>query len=109
VEFPSSSLDPNDKTATLAIAGHRVLTLKPEALIADRLASWQFWKSGVDGVNAYLIWRKVHKHLDQRYLGALAKARKTEKALRRLRAFAKRFSKRDPSQEELEEWADRKL
>jgi hypothetical protein len=109
VEFPSASLDPGDKTATLRVGRHRVLTLRPEALIVDRLSAWQFWNSGIDGVNAYLIWRKRHERLDQRYLGALARTRKVVEALRRLRAFAKRFSKRNPPQEDLEKWANERF
>ena len=108
-EFPSVELDPEDKTATLNIGGVRVLTLKPEALIVDRLAAWQFWRSGVDGANAYLIWRGNRDRLDRSYLTRLARGRKTEEALRRLLSFGKRFARRAPSQEELEEWAETKF
>lgn len=107
LEFPSSSLD-QEKTAMLTLGGHRVLTVRPEVLIVDLLASWQFWKSGVDGVNAFLVWRARLRRLDQRYLGRLAKARGALKSLRRLRKFAKGFSRYGPTHEEVEEWADQR-
>ena len=108
VEFPSSVLNPEEKTTTLTLGGHKVLTVVPEVLIVDLLAAWQFWKSGVDGVNAVLVWKARRASLDQRYLGKLAKTRGTEKSLRRLREFAKRHSRRAPTQEEIEEWADQR-
>jgi hypothetical protein len=105
LEFPTSSLDREEKTAMLRLGGHTVLTVRPEVLIVDLLASWQFWKSGVDGVNAFLVWKARRRGLDQRYLGRLAKARGTQKSLRRLREFAKRVFRRGPTHEEVEEWA----
>jgi hypothetical protein len=108
LEFPSSSLDQYEKTAVLRLGGHSVLTVRPEVLIVDLLASWQFWKSGVDGVNAFLVWKARRRGLDQRYLGKLAKARGTQKSLRSLRDFARSFSRRAPTQEEVEKWAGQK-
>jgi hypothetical protein len=108
LEFPSSSLDQEEKTAMLRLGGHAVLTVRPEVLIVDLLASWKFWKSGVDGVNAFLVWKVRRRGLDQRYLGRLAKACGTQKPLRRLREFAKRFSRHDPTHEEVEKWADQR-
>jgi hypothetical protein len=108
LEFPSSSLGQGEETAMLRVGRHRVLTVRPEVLIVDLLASWQFWKSGVDGVNAFLVWKACRKDLDQRYLGRLAKARGTLKSLRRLQEFVKQFSRRHPTQEEVEKWADQR-
>lgn len=105
LEFPSSSLDQEEKTAILRLGGHRVLTVQPEVLIVDLLASWQFWNSGVDGVNAFLVWRARHRRLDQRYLGRLAKTRGTLKSLRSLRKFVRGFSRYGPRHEEVEKWA----
>ena len=108
LEFPSSSLGQGEKTGMLRLGGHAVLTVRPEVLIVDLLAAWQFWKSGVDGMNAFLVWTARRKDLDQRYLGKLAKTRGTQKSLWRLREFARRFARRRPTQEETEKWADQR-
>src|SRR5262249_28301412 len=102
LEFPSAVLNPEGKTATLKLGANRVLTVRPEVLIVDLLAAWHFWKSGVDGVNAFLVWKSCRGRLDQIYLGKLAKSRGTEKSLRRLRDFAREHSRRSPTQQEVE-------
>ncbi|HCU24917.1 MAG TPA: hypothetical protein DF383_07860, partial [Deltaproteobacteria bacterium] len=55
IEFPSSELGPNEKFTQLKIDGGSFRIISIEDLIVDRLCSFKFWKSAVDGVNALLL------------------------------------------------------
>ena len=55
IEFPSEFLGPTEKTSTITIKGHDLTIISIEDLIIDRLASFKYWKSTVDGVNALMM------------------------------------------------------
>jgi hypothetical protein len=105
IELPGSSLQAGETTALLEVGGDRILTVGPEALIVDRLASWKFWKVRADGINAYLIWKARNKELDLKLLAELARARDLADALDSLRGFVRILEGREASQPELEKWA----
>jgi len=105
VEFPGSAIQAHEKTALVDIGGISVLTLSPEDMIVDRLAAWQFWKSTTDGASAFLLWKVQEKALDLKRLGLLAERRGIEKSFARLRSFVREAGLRQPSIEELENWA----
>jgi hypothetical protein len=107
IEFPGSAVQAHERPAMLELGGVSVLTLSPEDMIVDRLASWQVWKSSTDGANAYLIWKAQERSLDRARLGALAARRGVEKALERLVDLARRTGRRPISAEEMETWANR--
>ena len=103
LEFPSSSLDEREHPVEVEVGGHRVRILSPEALIVDRLAAWQLWRSEQDAVNALLIARAVP--LEEGVLDQLAERREVAPALERLREAIEAWARETPAQEELSSWA----
>ena len=57
LEFPGTDLEPSPEPVEHRFGGRRVTIIPIEGLLADRLAAWKFWKSGVDAVNALLLLR----------------------------------------------------
>lgn len=105
VEFPSSDLDSGERTARVRIGDVAVLVLAPEELIVDRLAAWEHWRSEIDGVNAFLVWRAREGELDRDRLRRLAERHDVSASLDRLVELAASVAGRAPTREELEVWA----
>jgi hypothetical protein len=105
LEFPGSTLHIDDEVVDVRVGASRVRAISPEALLVDRLAAWQHWKSAEDAVNAWLLWRAMamRTHRLQRF----ARKEGVEPALRELLQAAKRWRGTEPRREELEEWARR--
>lgn len=103
IEFPSSGLDSGEGSVILEVEGHRVVVVDPEALVADRLAAWQVWKSPTDGINAWLVARG--RKLDLRRLDSLVEAKGVSAAAMAFAEIVERWQGRDPTKEELEAWA----
>ena len=104
IEFPSTGLDIGEDSVVIEVEDQRVLIVGREALIADRLAAWQAWKSPEDGVNAWLVARG--RPLDQQKLKSLADAKGVSAAASALEEFLERCLSRDPTEEELVAWAE---
>ncbi|MGB5814115.1 MAG: hypothetical protein WBH85_14290 [Thermoanaerobaculia bacterium] len=104
IEFPSSGLDSGEESVILEVEDQRVVVVDPEALIADRLAAWQVWKSAEDGVNAWLITRG--RKLDLHRVDTLAEAKGVSAAARALAEVVGRWQDADPTREELVAWAE---
>lgn len=109
IELPGSQLEPQERVVWLRSGRLKVRTISPEDLIVDRLASWQFWGSSVDAVNAYLLFRKQRRRLDLRRLRRLALMGRVERAHRELMSFVRYLGSRRPAGKDLEVWADKKL
>jgi hypothetical protein len=71
----------------------------------DRLTSWKFWQSSVDGVNAYRLYFGQLKNIDLARLRNLATGADCRDALDRLERFVSRHAAGSPSAEDLERWA----
>jgi hypothetical protein len=106
IEIPSAALDPEDGTAVVVVDGHRVVTQSVEGLIVDRLA---FWKVRPDAASAFRLWKQRERVLDLRRLTSLARSLGAEKALESLKEFTRRLAGREPSSEEIEQWASQEL
>jgi len=106
VEFPGSALEPNEKASWFEFAGHRVWIVSSEDLLIDRLGSWEYWNSSVDGVNALFLWRAQKIHMDIKRLEARAAQSGWTTALRSLLQFASEWEHDDPPDEEVERWAN---
>ena len=104
IEFPSSNLEPGEESVILGVEGERVVIVDPEALIADRLAAWQVWKSPEDGISAWLVSRG--QTLDTNRLRRLAGDRGVPEAARALGAAIGKWRDSDPEREELIVWAE---
>lgn len=103
LEFPGSRLQIDDEAVDVQVGASRVRVISPEALLVDRLAAWQHWRSGEDAVNAWLLWRAVPMRTVK--LEGFARNEGVEPALRALLQAAKRWRGAEPRREELEEWA----
>ncbi|MCI4398831.1 MAG: hypothetical protein JHC34_08325 [Acidobacteria bacterium] len=101
LEFPSRALAPQEESQRRRVGKHSILIVSFEDLLVDRLAAWVFWHSAVDGVNAFLLWRKRPRNLDLERLMKRAKASGVDKAL----ASLLRFARGRTSQKALESWA----
>ena len=103
IEFPSSTLGIDEEPVVLEVERCRVLIVEPEALVADRLAAWQAWKSPEDGVNAWLVTRS--REIDLKRVGQLAEERGVQEAAQALMRAVQEWRGRDPAREELTAWA----
>lgn len=106
LEFPASALEPDEEAVDLEVEGQKILLLAPEAVLVDRLASWQFWGSTADGVNAFLVLRAMDDQIDHEKLEQLVQTREVSRSWARLEDFARRFSTRDPTPDELAAWTE---
>ncbi len=105
LEFPSSTLAEGERAVLVRIFGCEVLAVGPEDLLAERLAAWKHWRSTVDGVNAWLLYRAQRPNLNRRRLATRCRACDAADALAALRAFARKWVKRRPSGTMIETWA----
>ncbi len=82
-----------------------VTVLGLEEIIVDRLAAWQLWGSEIDALNAYLLSQTVDTPIDRERLAAIARRREVSPALEKLWRFAGELGGREPTEQELEDWA----
>jgi hypothetical protein len=105
LEFPSSTLYEGERFARRRFGRRQVVILTGEDLVAERLAAWQYWRSQVDGVNAWLLYRALRFELDLRRLRRRVRARQCEPALRGLHTLQRRVRRRPITMEEVLRWA----
>jgi hypothetical protein len=105
VEFPGDALDEGEEAVRLRVGDFEVLTICPEDALADRLGAWQHWRSMVDGVNAWLLFRAQRGALNRARLRRRVAAVGAEDALRALLGLARRLRRREATNEEIERWA----
>lgn len=55
VEFPGESLGPTQKYDIVQLDQRSLKVISTEDLIIDRLCSYKFWKSAIDGLNAMML------------------------------------------------------
>lgn len=107
LEFPGSSLGPNERHVRYTAFGHDIELVSIEDLLVDRLGAWEYWKSGVDGANAFILFRTCRDEIDHERLKARAAEEGFEDSLRALLAFDSDWSSCDPDVATLETWANR--
>ena len=105
IEFPGEALGPGEESVRLRVGDVDVVTISPEDAVADRLSASQHWRSMVDGMNAWLLFRAQRRGLVRARLRKRVAAVGAEDALRALLALARRLGTRDATEEELERWA----
>jgi hypothetical protein len=106
LEFPGRDLGEGVLPIWTRLRGHRVRMISIEDLLVDRLAAWKHWKSSVDGVNAFRLFRAQQRRIDPSRLTQRAKAEDASDALRSLRTFVSRWKGRAPTAEALDTWAN---
>lgn len=105
LEFPAAVFDAPVRTAIVRFGDWSVRTLSPEDVLVDRLASWKFWKSVPDGVNAYLLWRDRGAAMDSSHLESRAAGESVRDVLESLREMAESIPSGAEGIEEAERWA----
>jgi hypothetical protein len=105
VEFPGSALDPEEVASWVLLEGRRVRVISVEDLLVDRLGAWQYWRSSVDGANAYQLWWAQAAGIDSVRLEQRVTQAGWLKAYRALIRFAARWEADEPTAEQIEEWA----
>jgi len=107
LEFPSETLDHREQAVRVQVYGFDILIVSIEDLLVDRLGGWEYWKSGVDGANAFILFRARRSEVDHERLARRAREAGFENALEALEEFDQKWSTTDPSPEDLETWANR--
>jgi len=105
LEFPGAALGEDETAAIIEVGPYSVLIIGLEELIADRLAAWLYWKSDVDGLNAFRLVEVAGSDVDWKRLRELSLARDIARALEALERLVQQSRDRVPALEELEEWA----
>lgn len=105
VEFPGSTLGPEEVATWALLGGRRIRIISVEDLLVDRLGSWDYWQSSVDGANAYLLWRARHATIDRARLERRVTHAGWLKAYRALIHFAARWEQDEPTRDHIEQWA----
>jgi hypothetical protein len=107
LEFPGSSLGPGERHVRHTAFGYDIELVSIEDLLVDRLGAWEYWRSGVDGANAFVLYRTCRDEVDHKRLRARVTEEGFETALHALFAFDQEWSGSDPDDEVLEKWANR--
>jgi len=107
LEFPRDSLGPDETFIRLEAFGYDLIVVSLEDLLVDRLGAWAYWKSGVDGANAFVLYRARQKEIDDDRLTRRAREAGFERALDALRTFDAEWPQFEPDAEILERWANR--
>ena len=98
---------PGERSVRREVFGFEVVLVSVEDLLVDRLGAWAYWKSGVDGANAFLLNRTCRNEIDENRLTSRAREVGFESALKALRAFDGEWSESEPDLETLEDWANK--
>jgi hypothetical protein len=88
IELPGRDLKPHAEPVRLVIGATTVLAAAPEALLADRLAAWKFWRSEIDAANALLLVQSLAGEMNGRLAARLARELEVEDERTRLMRFA---------------------
>jgi len=105
VEFAGSALDSEEVAAWTLLEGQRVRIISVEDLLVDRLGAWEYWRSSVDGANAFLLWQAQQARIDHARLEQRVIQTGWLKAYRTLVRFAAWWESREPTLDQIEEWA----
>ena len=107
LEFPGRTLGPGELPARINVGKHTVVLVSPEDALVDRLAAWTFWKSALDGVNAFLLFEAQRALLDPRRLARRAREMQVSTALASLKRISSRYRAGKTDREGVKRWADR--
>ena len=102
---PDRNLDSGDTVATIRLGSTSVVVLGLEELIVDRLAAWQFWRSEIDGYNAWRLWSRGEPRMELARLRSLAARNETTAALDSLVEFSRTHRLGKPTHSQIEEWS----
>jgi hypothetical protein len=106
LEFPSFSLESGAEKAILIVGRQRILTLRIEDILLDRLRSLVVWKYKEDGLNAFrLAW--IHRNsINWELLNLKADDANLHVAIRSLRNLVSNSRARRPEDRAVTDWLD---
>lgn len=107
IELPGSRLESGERVAQVKVEEWTVRLVSPEDALVDRLAAWKHWSSGIDGASAFRLWRAQQDDLEMDRLRERAATEHVLDSFEELRAFDRRIGDRQPTEEEVVEWARR--
>lgn len=107
LELPGSDLGAGERAVDLQMQQWVVRVVSPEDALIDRLAAWKHWRSSVDGVSAFLIWKQQGAVIDAARLRMAARREHVADALDEVLEFSRRLGDRIPTEEEVRAWAER--
>lgn len=105
IECPATSFDAPVRLSEIRFGPWIVRVLSPEDVLVDRLASWKFWKSVPDGVNAFLVLRDRGEEMDVARLRERASKENVADALEAVRDVVERVPEGSEGIQEAERWA----
>lgn len=106
-EFPGVRLEPESEPVRLRRGGATLRIIRAEALLADRLAAWKFWRSEIDLLNALRLLQARRDRLDRREVLRCARLLDVEDAWRRLRSWHRTLGRRWPTEAKIASWLRR--
>ena len=106
LEFPGDALAAEERAVRREVFGHDIVVISVEDLLVDRLGAWAYWKSGIDGANAFLLYRACRDEIDEGRLARRASEAGFEVALRALQMFNEEWPDSEPDPRSLENWAN---
>jgi hypothetical protein len=106
IEFPGDALGMKEEARWLDVLGQTIRIISAEDLLVERLGSWEYWRSAVDGVNALILWRTHRQRMDVGRVEDRVAADGWGKAWKSLLEFAKCWENVEPPGEEVEKWAN---
>jgi len=106
IEFPGDTLDPKEEAKWLDLLGQSVRIISVEDLLVERLGSWEYWRSAVDGANALILWRVHRQRIDVGRVEERVTNDGWENAWKSLVQFALLWETVEPPSEEVEKWAN---
>ena len=106
IEFPGDALDPDERAEWFEYAGQRIHIISAEDLLVERLGSWEYWQSSVDGANALFLWQAQKEQIDIERVDQRVARAGWRRAWESLLQFSSSIGDEEPSAEEIEEWAN---
>ena len=106
LEFPSTALRRSEEARERVFGDCSILVVSAEDLLVDRLAAWVHWRSAMDGINAFLLFRAVEAELDLRRLESRAAEEEVLHALNTVRELYIKHEGVVPDEVAMEKWAN---
>ena len=107
LKFPSTALRAGEEARERTFGDCSVTIVSGEDLIVDRLSAWVKWRSGMDGVIAFLLYRALDAELDIRKLESRASGENVYAALLSVRNLYVSSGGSVPQDKIVQEWAVR--
>lgn len=107
--FHDKALEGGKRAVERLFGTYRVLLIRPEDLLVDRLVSWKYCESPLHGVQAYLLYSGTHWWMDVAHLRDRTVQNEVEPALNSLLRLFFQNKGQIPDGDLLGAWANREI